>query len=108
MGEKITKADINGSDLYFLKKLHLILVLLGLIALNAFSLSGLYYSLKSDIETNTKAITHTVEDLIRVETINRIQTERLDRKHDAILELRVNLKNYMTANGFEYIEASIE
>ena len=98
MGEKITKDQINGSDLYFLKKIHIILILIGFIVFNTLTLSGLYYTLKSDVTQNSEAITE-------LKKSDAIQDERLDNKHDAILELRLNLKNYMQANGFNYIEA---
>ena len=68
MLDKITKDEINGSDLYFLKKLHLVLILVGFLIFNTFSFAGLYYSLKEDIKQNT---TDVIQNNKSIETLRR-------------------------------------
>ena len=60
MTTKITKDQINGSPLYLLKKIHLILGIAGFVLLQLGILYGAYY--KSENHIGNKVIHRTYED----------------------------------------------
>jgi hypothetical protein len=97
MAEKVSKDQFNGSDLYFLKKLHLILLLIGAIIVNTATVAGTYFSLKAEVHANTTGVKE-----LKVKT--ELLRQRLDKKHDDIIELKINFKNFLETQGIKYIE----
>lgn len=104
IGRKTIKEEINGSDLYFLKKLHVMLLIAGFLVVNTVALAGLYFTLESDVAHNKATLEESYELLQEHE-------ERLDLKHDKILlleqstrRIEANLEAYMEKQGFVYVK----
>ncbi len=83
---------------------HVILLIIGFIVINTISVASLYFSLRTDISTNSNHIIENVKDIV-------VHEARLDIKHDKIIKLdqasqriEANLEAYMKANGFVYIK----
>ena len=109
---KTTKEEINGSTLYFFKKVQVIWGLFfQLVTVIAIVLST-YYILRRDVEANKEALRLNTETL-------KTHTARLDKKHDEIMMLQFaiesqqkaldrldrlekNLEKYMQYQGYKY------
>ena len=106
---KTTKEEINGSTLYFFKKVQVIWGLFfQLVTVIAIVLST-YYILRGDVGANKEALRLNTETL-------KTHTARLDKKHDEIMMLQFviesqqkaldrleqNLEKYMQYQGYKY------
>ena len=106
---KTTKEEINGSTLYFFKKVQVIWGLFFQLVTVIVIVLSTYYILRGDVDANKEALRLNTETL-------KTHTARLDKKHDEIMMLQFaiesqqkaldrlekNLEKYMQYQGYKY------